>query len=64
MSINFSEDDKNQDITTTASIPEDAAEGSLRPKTIAEYGRRVAHALEVEVLVGCRISAHDDIGRL
>ena len=37
MSINFSEDDKNQDITTTASIPEDAAEGSLRPKTIAEY---------------------------
>ena len=37
MSINFSEDDNNQSITTTASIPEDAAEGSLRPKTIAEY---------------------------
>ena len=37
MSIYFSEDDNNQSITTTASIPEDAAEGSLRPKTIAEY---------------------------
>ena len=37
MSINFSEDDKNQEITTAISIPEDAAEGSLRPKTLAEY---------------------------
>lgn len=37
MSINFSEDDNRELITTTASIPEDAAEGSLRPRTIREY---------------------------
>ena len=37
MSINFSEDAKEEIITTAASLPEDRAEGSLRPKTIAEY---------------------------
>lgn len=37
MSINFSEDANEEIITTAASLPEDRSEGSLRPKTIAEY---------------------------
>ena len=37
MSINFSEDNNNEIITTAASLPEDNAEGSLRPKTLSEY---------------------------
>lgn len=37
MSINFSEDANEEIITTAASLPEDSAEGSLRPKTITEY---------------------------
>ena len=37
MSINFSEDAGSEIITTTASLPEDSSEGSLRPRTIAEY---------------------------
>lgn len=37
MSINFSEDVNNEMITTAASLPEDNAEGSLRPRSIAEY---------------------------
>ena len=37
MSINFSEDADNEIITTTASLPEDSGEGSLRPRTIGEY---------------------------
>ena len=36
MGISFS-DDMNEEITTAASLPEDSAEGSLRPRTIAEY---------------------------
>ena len=37
MSINFSEESGGEIITTTASLPEDYNEGSLRPRTIAEY---------------------------
>ena len=37
MSINFSEDSGSEIITTTASLPEDSNEGSLRPRTITEY---------------------------
>ncbi len=37
MSISFSEDVNNEMITTAASLPEDNAEGSLRPRTITEY---------------------------
>ena len=37
MSINFSDELNEEVITTTASLPEDSGEGSLRPKTIAEY---------------------------
>lgn len=38
MSINFSEGLEDQSIMTSASVlPEDAAEGSLRPRTITEY---------------------------
>ena len=37
MSINFSDDVNNDIITTAASLPEDSAEGSLRPKTLGEY---------------------------
>lgn len=37
MSINFSDDVNNEIITTAASLPEDSAEGSLRPKTLDEY---------------------------
>ena len=37
MSINFSDDVNNKIITTAASLPEDSAEGSLRPKTLGEY---------------------------
>ena len=37
MSINFSDDVNDEIITTTASLPEDSGEGSLRPKTLSEY---------------------------
>lgn len=37
MSINFSEETGGEILTTTASLPEDSAEGSLRPRTITEY---------------------------
>lgn len=37
MSISFSEDSFNETITTSASLPEDSNEGSLRPKTLSEY---------------------------
>ena len=37
MSINFSDDVNNEIITTAASLPEDSAEGSLRPKTLGEF---------------------------
>ena len=37
MSISFSEDSNNEIITSATSLPEDNAEGSLRPRTIAEY---------------------------
>ena len=37
MSINFSDELNDGLITTTASLPEDNAEGSLRPKSISEY---------------------------
>ena len=36
MSIKLS-DDKKEDITTAASLPEDSNEGSLRPKKLREY---------------------------
>ena len=36
MSINFSED-TGEVLTTTVSLPEDSAEGSLRPRTLSEY---------------------------
>ena len=37
MSITLSEDSKEEIITTSASIPEDSNEGSLRPKSLADY---------------------------
>jgi len=37
MSINFSDEVNDEIITTAVSLPEDNAEGSLRPKTIGEY---------------------------
>ena len=37
MSINFSDESVSEQITATASLPEDYNEGSLRPRTIAEY---------------------------
>ena len=37
MSINFSEDTNDEIITTAASLPEDSAEVSLRPKKLTEY---------------------------
>lgn len=37
MSINFSDESGGEIITTTASLPEDMSEGSLRPRTLTEY---------------------------
>ena len=37
MSISFSEDQERSQITTTAVLPEDSREGSLRPRTISDY---------------------------
>ena len=37
MSINFSDENDGELLTTAASLPEDNNEGSLRPRTIAEY---------------------------
>ena len=36
MSINFSDETNGEIITTTASLPEDNSEGSLRPRSINE----------------------------
>ncbi len=37
MSISFSTEENDEILTTTASIPEDSSEGSLRPRTLREY---------------------------
>lgn len=37
MSISFSCDTNNEVVTTAASLPEDSGEGSLRPRSMAEY---------------------------
>ena len=37
MSISFSDEVNEEILTTTATLPEDNNEGSLRPKTIEEY---------------------------
>ena len=37
MSINFSEEAFDEAVTTSSHLPEDAAEGSLRPRTLADY---------------------------
>ena len=37
MSINFSDEVNDEIITTAVSLPEDHAEGSLRPRTLTEY---------------------------
>ncbi len=37
MSINFSDQNDSEIITTAASLPEDSGEGSLRPRSISEY---------------------------
>jgi Holliday junction DNA helicase RuvB len=37
MSINFSEDENQELVTTSSILPEDSAEASLRPRTLAEY---------------------------
>lgn len=37
MSINYSDSSGGEFITTASSLPEDAAEGSLRPRTLSEY---------------------------
>lgn len=37
MSVSFSDEVNEELITTTASLPEDSNEGSLRPRTISEY---------------------------
>ena len=37
MSISFSEDTEHTQLTSAISLPEDRAEGSLRPKTLGEY---------------------------
>ena len=37
MSINFTEDNDNAQITSAAVLPEDRSEGSLRPRTLGEY---------------------------
>ena len=37
MSINFSSEPEDEIVTTTSILPEDAGEGSLRPRTLKEY---------------------------
>lgn len=37
MSISFSSDTNDEIVTTAASLPEDSGEGSLRPRSMAEY---------------------------
>jgi len=37
LSINFSEEAFDEAVTTSSHLPEDAAEGSLRPRTLADY---------------------------
>ncbi len=51
LSINFSED-TGEVLTTTASIPEDAAEGSLRPRTLQEYIGQEKAKGNLEIFIG------------
>lgn len=51
MSINFSDDVNNEIITTAASLPEDSAEGSLRPKTLGEYIGQVKAKANLSVFI-------------
>ena len=37
MSINFANESEEEIVTTTSILPEDAGEGSLRPRSLKEY---------------------------
>ena len=51
MSINFSEESGGEYLTTTASLPEDSAEGSLRPRTIQEYSGQEKAKNNLEIFI-------------
>lgn len=52
MSISFSDEVNEELITTTASLPEDSNEGSLRPRTINEYIGQEKAKENLKVFIG------------
>ena len=60
MSINFSEDN-GESLTTTASLPEDNAEGSLRPRTLAEYIGQEKAKGNLEIFIGAARMRHEPL---
>lgn len=51
MSINYSEENIDEIITTTATLPEDSAETSLRPKSLTEYIGQQKAKTNLEVFI-------------
>ena len=60
MSIDFSEDN-SESLTTTASLPEDNAEGSLRPRTLAEYIGQEKAKGNLEIFIGAAKMRHEPL---
>ena len=61
MSISFSEDNSTEAITTAASLPEDSAEGSLRPRTIAEYIGQEKAKSNLEIFINAAKMRHESL---
>jgi len=61
MSISFSEDNSTEAITTAASLPEDSAEGSLRPRTIAEYIGQEKAKGNLEIFINAAKMRHESL---
>jgi len=61
MSISFSDDKSTQTITTAASLPEDSAEGSLRPRTIAEYIGQEKAKGNLEIFINAAKMRHESL---
>ena len=61
MSINFSEDSSGEVITAPVSLPEDNAEGSLRPRTIAEYIGQEKAKGNLEIFINAAKMRHEPL---
>ena len=61
MSITFSEDSASEYITSTASLPEDNSEGSLRPRTLTEYIGQEKAKGNLEIFINAAKMRHEPL---